>query len=374
MKLKINRLKLANLLENLNFAIDKKKNLPNLMNYKFTLNEDVMIVESTNNEIAVRERMVKDFSYDSNKEKVFVVNAKLIYDIVTKISDEQLEFDFIEENVLTISSPNNQYNINCYLLEMYPKIEIKEEGHQIDISKDEIINLIEKVSYASSESDIRPILKGINLTVSKQQVRAIATDNYRIAVATTSNANSTEQTFVVDIPAKSSSIILNLIKRNEIKNLKIFLENNTIIMNLNDGQILFKTMLLTGVYPTLENVITKKHTNQAIVNPVELKNAIERINLFATDSIKLVKLSIADSNLVLETVNSDLGTGLEKIKLKGKAETIKNIIFNIKHIQDVLKTIEDKEIQINYTNKNEEIAIESSGKVDVKHIVFPLKR
>jgi DNA polymerase-3 subunit beta len=257
---------------------------------------------------------------------------------------------------------------------MYPKIEIKEEGHQIEISKEEIISLIEKVSYASSESDIRPILKGINLKVSKEEIQAIATDNYRIAVATIKNSNNNENKYLVDIPAKSSNIILNLIKRNETKKLNLFLADNTIIMNINEGQILFKTMLLTGVYPNLDNVISRDHKSIALINPIEFKNAIERINIFATDSIKLVKLTINEETMILETVNSDLGTGLEKIKLKNKTQPMKNIIFNIKHFQDILRTIDEKEMKLKYTTKGEEIIIESNGKVNAKNIIFPLKR
>lgn len=374
MKLKINRLKLIEIFENLNFAIDKKKNLPNLLNYKITVSTDQIIFEATNNEIAIKQILKTDFEATVSEDNVFVINAKLIYDIITKLETEEINLDIVEKNILTIVSEHNKYNLNCYLIEMFPHISIEEEGHLIELSAENFTNLLSKVSYATSESDIRPILKGINVSINNDLVEVIGTDNYRVANAIFKNNEQIDDQIVVDIPQKSTLTILNLLKRNEISNFKLYFANNTIIISLNNGEILFKTMLLTGVYPNLNKVINASYNSSIELNPVELLHSIDRINVFATDTTKIASLTIDNSLLIIQTVESELGSAKEQIKVVNHGKILKNIIINIKQLKDLLKTVEENKITMEYESKEQPLKFVENSTIKASHFIFPLKR
>ena len=205
MKIKI---KQKVLLEHLNYAIKgiSNKNLIPILNcIKFDLKEDGLYLLSTDNEIAIKTFIDKQKITEIVETGSLVISGKYIYEIIRKLNDEVINIEEIIDSQVLITTTTSSFKLNCINSMEFPNLDLEFTSNPIIMKQKQFKNLIQKIIFATSTQESRPILTGVNFRVNDNLFECTATDSYRLAKSKFILNESVVDNVDIIIPSKNLS-------------------------------------------------------------------------------------------------------------------------------------------------------------------------
>ncbi len=216
-----------------------------------------------------------------------------------------------------------------------------------------------------TQDETRPILQGILFEVKEKKLNLVALDGYRMAIKTEYLDNDFD--IEVVIPGKTLNEVSKILEDVE-SIVNITFTNNHILFNLGETKIISR--LLEGKYVNYLSLLPQEHKLLINVNRQELQNGIERASLMAKEgNSNLVKLEMNEESIII-TSNSQLGKVREEVTANMQGEQIQ-IAFNSRYIIDVLKNMEDDNVQIEMTSSVSPCVIKGKEAESYKYLVLP---
>ena len=153
--------------------------------------------------------------------------------------------------------------------------------------------------------------------------------------------------------------------------MNITFTSNHILFNVGNTKIISR--LLEGEFISYSSLLPKEHKILIDVNRQELQNGIERASLMAKDgNTNLVKFNISNDIIVI-TSNSQLGKVREEVEMEMQGEDIQ-IAFNSKYLLDVLKNMEEENVQIrNDFSGKSPCVIKNKNNDNYEYLVLPVR-
>ena len=194
-----------------------------------------------------------------------------------------------------------------------------------------IVNLdqaLKEVSYAVSKDDARPALNGISFTPNKGKLELASADGFRLAVTNikAKMAKKAEaKSFILPLTAS------NIIERYMPGKIEVFRTEDTISF-VNNGTVM-TARLIIGTFPGYNEVIPTNGSSFTFDSD-DMKSALAIVS--GTVSNGIVRLRTKTTNLVVSTVDEDVGETSTDIKSTGRCK----IAFNTKYLKDVLNRVE----------------------------------
>jgi len=280
---------------------------PILEGIKLTAEEDYLTLSATDLELSIE----KTIRGEVKLEGETVVPGKLFNEYIKKLSNEQIELNLNEKNVLSIKYTDSVGKIQCLNANEFPQIKKLDYTDYFEITKNNLRQLINKSIFSVAAEDTRPILKGCKFEVKDGFVKSIALDGYRLAVVKKPIVKTTNN-FNVIIPARSLNEISKLLDDSD-ETVKVFIQKNHLMIDLNETRI--TTRLLDGEYLNYNQIIPSNFNSTLILNTQQLQDALERASLLSRiDRNNLVKFDITDKVMVLSS-RSELGDIKENITI-----------------------------------------------------------
>ena len=206
---------------------------PILEGIKLTAEEDYLTLSATDLELSIE----KTIHAEVKLEGETVVPGKLFNEYIKKLSEEQIELNLNEKNILSIKYTDSVGKIQCLNASEFPQIKKLDYTDYFEITKNNLRQLINKSIFSVASEDTRPILKGCKLEVSDQYVKAVALDGYRLAVVKKPIISATGK-FNVIVPARSLSEISKLLDDSE-EVVKVYIQKNHLMIDLNENYYSF---------------------------------------------------------------------------------------------------------------------------------------
>ena len=149
------------LMKHLNYVIKgvSTKNLrPILACIKFDLTNEGLYLLSSDNDIAIKTFISKENIENDYKCGKIVVSGKYIYEIIKKLENEIINIEEVLDNKLFISTTNSSFTLNCNNVDEFPNIELEEVKNPIIIDNKILKNIVNQISFATSNQESRPVL------------------------------------------------------------------------------------------------------------------------------------------------------------------------------------------------------------------------
>ena len=319
-------------------ALPVKRNNPILDGVKLTALGDTLTIFATDLELAIEKKINAQVLIEGE----IVVPGKLFADYAKKIEEEQVELDGTDPTKLIIKYLDSELMIKCFSAD--PVFKEVDTQNSFIILKKELKDIISKVIFNVAVDEARPSLRGVCLNVKDDEVEAVASDGYRLALAKAQiNNNGVIDKIVV--PSKSMNELARLIDEGE-ETITVFVEKNYIMVDLFHTKIV--TRLIGEDYINYEKIIPGVFTTSVTVDKKLFENAIDRVSLInRAEKKSYVKMEIKEDTLALNAHSED-GEINEKVTigLKGKDLTIG---FNSKYIIDCMHAIDEPFVTLNFT-------------------------
>ena len=363
MKILCDGLDLADAVATVSRAANARAVNPILEGIKITASEGAVTLSATDLEIYVQ----RTIRADVKKPGVVVVPGRLFCEYVRKLGQSQVSITVEGDNVL-INHGDNVCNFQSLLLAEYPDIvNLKKKPH-FSIKSEALRDFIIKSTISASTDDSRPILKGVLCELAGNKLTGVSLDGFRLSKVWKGVANLGGDLKIV-VPARSLEEVKKLLA-DDSGEVSIIVDNKFFQVNIN--KTTFASRLIDGEYINYQQIIPSKFESGVVVEKAAFEQAVERAGLLVrNDKINLVTLKIADKQ-VLVTSNNEIGKINEKVaaSLTGKDM---NISFNAKYLFDVLKSMNNDFIKVNFNGELSPCVIESVKESDFLFLILPVR-
>ena len=369
MKFKVKKEILLESLNNTARVISTKNLIPKLTGIKFELKEDGLYLYASDTDVSIRSFIPKDKLTSTSELGSIVIGGKYIVEIIRKLPNTDISIEVIDGYKLIVSTDNTEFNLNGINPNEFPNLDLDETKEPIVINNGIFKDIINQTVFATSQSETRPLLTGINFRIVGNSFEVLATDSYRLARKYVEIDKDIENEVNIVIPGKN---LLELTKMldDDTASLEMHLFSNKILFKYKN--IVFLSRLLSGTYPTTSNIIPKDFNIELECSFDDLFNMIDRASLLTSDREKnTVKLSLTKEELMISSNSPEIGRVEEKMNITSDKEI--NISFSSKFMLDAIKSFNKEKVILCMNNDSSPIVIKSNEDNSLVQLVLPIK-
>ncbi len=369
------------LLDNLNMishGLPIRSPMPILTGIKLELTDTDLYLTSNNVDIAV-EVLINDKSLEIFEKGKTVIPGKFFIDIIRKVNSKKINFSLVEERVLYITADKSEYKLNVMDYIDYPNIDFVPLENPLTLNADLIQSIIKQTVFATSSSEKKPILTGVNLKLSDRVLTCTATDSFRLSRKTI-NLDKDFEKFNITIPAKSLDELSKSLDQSD-EQVSLYFSNNRLLFKFKNA--LFQTRLLEGDYPDTSKLIKDDYPMVIKFNKDELLDVVERVSLLSphervTDkelTYSIIKLQVKENKVVeLSTTNTLIGDAKEEIiPTELNSKELLKVGFSSRYLVEALKSFKSTEVTINFIEDIRPFIIKSEKEEDLVQLILPIR-
>ena len=296
------------------------------------------------------------------EEGNYVINASNILQIVRKMPDGEITLEVDDKMRATISGGQSSFEISVSAGEEFPAMPMFIGDRHYTFPQYVLRNLINGVIFAVAQNDQRPFLNGALMKVKDGKITLVGCDGNRLSLASWDLDEDAPEAEVI-IPGKFLSELSRLLRDTE-EETTVIIGRKHIIFKI--GSIYFFTRVIESQYLAYEKILqNKKYNTEAYVNPVELREALDRTSIISEDKLggnsrSIVQMKFEGREIGITCVSSR-GSNREKVTaaIGGAGLTIG---FTGRLLLDALNAIPETEsrIRLRMISDEQGMFIESS--------------
>lgn len=273
-----------------------------------------------------------------------VMPGRLCADLIKRFNGETVDFAG-NENSVKISSGRVKTSLQVNSADDYPEMVKVNDEFSAEISKSVLKNMIRQTAFSVSVDDTKPILNGVCLKFSDNQLVMVALDGFRLAMRKEMVEDCTGEKSVI-IPTRAINEISSILPNDDEKIRLIFSSTH---VKIKFGETSIISRLLDGEYVNYKGILPKAFSTKVLVSCSELRESVERASLMARESkSNLIKLSFTEGMLSI-TANSEKGNIDDEIEVQTMGKELE-IAFNAKYVLEVMKNIDAEQAYLNMNN------------------------
>lgn len=365
-----------------NKSLQTKANLPILSNvFVQALGREIEIV-STNLETATRVRLPAKVERGGET----TLMGRAFGEFVGQLeAGGEILFEKLGEEAVVISGSYNARFATMDAAE-FPAIPKFSGGHELKIRKKDLEKGILGVSFCAAQDESRPVLTGVLCEISKNRLKLVATDGYRLGYYEVEIQKvNNEQAVTFIIPAKSlvevAKIISELGEGEDKKEpqgfVSVLVSENLTQAVFKIGEVEFTSRLIEGEFPNWQKIIPSTFATRAEISRVELARVVKMASIFARESGNIIKLNLnpatkGKSTISVNAVTAQVGSasGSVEAKLEGKGG---EIAFNFRYLLDVLSVVAGEDVVFEMNESLNPGKITGVGVDSSFHIIMPVR-
>ncbi|HXW72123.1 MAG TPA: DNA polymerase III subunit beta [Methylocella sp.] len=378
MKVTVERAALLKSLSHVHRVVERRNTIPILSNVLLSTEDHALVLKATDLDIEITERLAADVDSPGGT----TLPAHILYDIVRKLPDGA-QISLLasgEQGQLQLRSGRSKFHLQSLPESDFPDLATGDLGHGFTLAASDLKRLIDKTQFAISNEETRYYLNGVYLHTldvdGHLMLRAVATDGHRLARVEMAAPKGAAGMPGVIIPRKAVSEVQKLIEdpaaevRVEISPVKArfsFGEEGA-----KYGQVVLISKLIDGTFPDYVRVIPTGNDKRMIVEREPFAAAVDRVSTISSERGRAVKLSIADTKLMLSVTNPDSGSASEELDVDYEAEPIE-IGFNSRYLLDITEQLESDTILFKLADPGSPTLVQDRDGAAALYVLMPMR-
>lgn len=372
MKIEILKENLKNSLSILERIVGKNLSLPILNNVYISAEDNFLSMSSTDLETAIKLWVLTKVVKKGNA----VSPIKFLSSFVSLLPNEKI---IIEEKnqTLEVECKNFKTKIQGQNPEDFPLIPVFENLDFLEVDNKKLCQGLAQVVDVASLSATRPEIAGIYFNFSKNILKIVATDSFRLAEKTITLENAVKKDVSFIIPQKPAKEIVNILNERD-GNIKAFISTSQIMFefpmkDLPHPQFQIISRLVEGEYPNYQAIIPGKFKTHIILKRDDFLNQIKTASLFS-GKISEVKITVNKDKGDVEIFSKDPDIGENKSTILAKITgEDQEVSFNYKFLIDGLNNIKSSEVIFELSEKEGPCVLKPVGDLSYLYVVMPIK-
>jgi DNA polymerase-3 subunit beta len=372
MKVEILKENLKNGLGIIDKIIGKNLSLPILDNVLIDTEDNYLSLSATDLETAIKlwilTKIVK-------KGKV-VVPAKFLSNFVSLLPNEKIILEEKKQG-LYIECKSFKNQVQGFNPEDFPLIPEFKNLEYLEVDNKKFCQGLAQIVDVASPSQSRPEISGVYFIFSKNIIKIVATDSFRLAEKNITLDEPVKKDIAFILPQKPAREIINTLGEKEGK-LKIFFSSNQTMFEfpmkeVDHPQVQIISRLIDGEYPNYEEIIPTKFKTHIIVKRDEFLSQIKAASLFSgkINEVK-IKVNPQSKEVEISAKDPDIGESQSSISAKIEGDEIE-ASFNHKFLIDGILNIKSSEIIFDLSKEEGPCILKPVGDASYIYVVMPIK-
>ncbi|MCX6721008.1 MAG: DNA polymerase III subunit beta [Candidatus Staskawiczbacteria bacterium] len=370
MKVEILKENLKNGLNIVEKIVGKNLSLPILDNVLINTEDSFLSLSSTDLETAIKLWILTKII---KKGKV-VVPAKFLSNFVSLLPNEKIILEEKKQGVY-VECKNFKTQIQGFNPEEFPLLPEFKDFEFLEIDNEMLCQGLSQIVDIASPSQSRPEISGVYFVFSKNLIKIVATDSFRLAEKSITLESPVKKDVSFILPQKPAREIINILGGKGGK-VKIYFSPNQTMFELpmkeaQHPQVQIISRLIEGEYPNYEEIIPKKFKTHIIVKRDEFLSQVKTASLFS-GKINEIKVNVSEKEVQVSAQDPDIGESQSNIPAKIEGEPVE-VSFNHKFLIDGLQNIKSSEVMFDLSGREGPCVLKPVGDASYIYVVMPIK-
>jgi DNA polymerase III subunit beta len=298
-----------------------------------------------------------------------VLPARLLLDVVRTLrsGDVSLELRPTEQDVEIVGG-TARFHIRTLRAEDFPPLPEPGGDQVVAMPARAFVDTIARVSRSASRDETRPILTGILVSASADELRMVATDSYRLSVKETRLEAPLEGGFEANVPARALEELGRLV-RDDVEEIRIGVRANQVVFEV--GGVALSSRLIDGQFPNYRQLLPEAYEHELTVSREELLEVVRRISLMAQKNAPL-RLSFTDGEVAISAQTPDVGEASEPLPIPFGGESFE-IGFNPDFLTVGLESAGAEQVVLKLISPLRPGLIESADGSGFLYLIMPIR-
>jgi DNA polymerase-3 subunit beta len=352
--------------------VGRNLTLPVLNNILLKTEDNSFKIMSTDLELAISVKIDAQVEKDGS----LAINPKTLNGFLNTLEAGDVKLtQHQQKNSLLVEQGSSRSYIKTEPDKDYPLLPKIDKKNFFTINSSDVTQSLNQVINSAATDYLKPELAGVFFNVTKNEIKFVATDSFRLSEKTLKRENTeniTKENLIV--PSKTAhEIIRNYAGIKEV--LFFYAENNQIAVQNEENEkfnIQIISKLIEGDYPDYTQIIPKDYITKSIVFKKEFLQQIRAASLFVT-RINDIELKLKNEKIEVYSQNPDVGEFNSSVEAVTTGEE-QEVKFNHQYLLDGLNNIEGDEVILKISRTDGPAVLESTKNKDMLYILMPIKK
>lgn len=284
-----------------------------------------------------------------------------------KFKSQSISFQIVDNNVLKVSSGKSYCKTSLLNVQESPNVVDmlnSQFSFSVDISKNVLSNIKNKLNGLVSVDNNRPVLTGVCLNMQQNgSVQFASSDGKKLAVfysdvVCENNENSSKS---IIIPVSTINTVCSVSKS---QNVKVKFNDKIIVFDCQN--VKYFSNLISGDYPPYQKIVssTEKNDKTIVINKNCLVDALSFVNV-NFDVNKKCEITFSNNKA---TVDYDNGANHQEFQVSYDGEF--SFLVNSQFLEKMIRPIQAENIIFKFSSPTQAILMQADS---MKLILMPLK-
>lgn len=343
--------------------VEPRQTLPILANVLLEADGEIMCVTATDLEIGAR---VSIPARVASKGAV-TVSARKMTEIVRELPSTTLVIKVGDSAAMTLRCAGVNYRLVGMPPDDFPAVVPAAPPAWLTLEARALREMLAQTSFAVSHDESRFSLNGVLFQLQPKEVRFVATDGHRLAVATRGVGQGLSGVTGI-VPRKGVTEIMRVLGAGE--DVQIALTENQFVMQM--PNFVMTARLIEGQFPNWEAVMPRDHPGRLAIKRPALAGALRRVSVMAEERNKPVRLSLGPGQLTVTAAHQELGEAEETLEVDYAGPEI-GIGFNSRYILEALAPLEGDDVVLEFKDALSPGVLKSAADEGYCCVIMPMR-
>lgn len=363
MKFSAEREAILNPLHAVTGVVERRQTMPILANVLLVAKDQKLVVTATDLEV---ELSASTPAAIQEAGEITVPGRKLL-DIIKALPEKAAVTFSIEGERAIIRSGKSRFTLATLSASDFPTVENIEAKQKFSLPQSDLKILLDKTHFSMAQQDVRYYLNGLLFELADHQLRLVATDGHRLALAETKLKDPVASLQVI-LPRKGVLELQRILGNQGEVELSI----STNHMRVTVDGVRFTSKLIDGRFPDYGRVIPNEPTRIVGADRVSLRTALQRAAILSNEKYRGIRLTLKPGSLVLQAHNPEQEEAEEELEVAHTGEAME-IGFNVNYLMEALAAVDGDKVELGFTDGNSSCLIKSPDTVNSRYVVMPMR-
>jgi DNA polymerase-3 subunit beta len=340
MKFVVSSMELLGHIQAISRVISTKNTLPILDNFLFSMEDGLLEITASDLESTLVTQIQLE---NADGSGMIAVPARILTDTLKEFPDIPLTFEINTDNLMiVIQSENGKFTLMGQNGAEFPQMPVikEDQKQQVELDHDVLLAGINKSLFATADDELRPVMNGIFLELSPDDITFVASDAHKLVRYKRTDASADSASSFI-LPKKPASLLKNILPKEE-SNVMLEFDDRNASFTLSSYRLVCR--LVEGNYPSYNSVIPTDNPYKMSIDRLALYNTLRRVSVFSNQASNLVKLSLTGNQLNVSAQDIDFSISAnERLACQYEGEDME-IGFKSTFLIEILANLSSTEV------------------------------
>ena len=375
MKVSVLQENLARGLSVVSRAVSPRSTLPVLANILVATDEGRLRLSATNLELGI----TCWIGAKIEEEGSTTVPARTFTDLVATLPADRVNMQLnVRTQTLNVRCGSSNTDIKGIDAQEFPPMPVPDLTNGIQVNVADLKEMIQQVVFAASTDEARPVLTGVQMTVTGNKVTLSAADGFRLSIRRSELSNPVSHPITAIIPARALSELARISGDGD-QTLTLVLPpgRGQVICRLKDAEL--TSQLIEGTFPDLEQVIPRSFRTRTVLSTSAFLKACKQAEIFAREGSHIARVNVVPGGEgelepgKVEISGQSEETGFNQTEVDASIEGPSLVIaFNVRFLREVLDVIKTPNVALETTLDTSPGILRPVGEDNFLHVIMPM--